>query len=119
MEKNSDSVPPSLGSEGPPDHSGLSGRGRLVSSRFEAPATKASTFQRNGFSRGIYYPAVPIQTPRSLLPEERLEPDDMRREMMHINKRLLMKHYSGVRRLYPCVFMSLIRNTLRFPDLPS
>ena len=109
MEKGSDSLLPYLGLEGTSDHPGFQGspgRELFISSRPEAPATKVSTLRPREISREISYPAVPMGTLRSQLPEEPLEPDDMRHATVHMKEGFLKKRHNRVGRLFLYLYTS-------------
>jgi len=117
MDKNSDSLLPYLGLEGISDHprfQGSSSRARLISRQSEAPATKVSTLQPKEASHKIACPPVPVESRRSQLPKEPLEPDDM----MHMKQGLFTKHHSRVGCLSLCIFTPLTHNALRYLHLP-
>jgi hypothetical protein len=98
MEKGSDSVLPCLDLEGFSDHpepEWSSGRETLISSPSEFPATRTPTFQPR-VSREKSYRGVPIDSRRSQLPKEPLEPGDMRHEVMRNEGRFSKKRLSRV-----------------------
>lgn len=118
MEKGSDTVLPYLGLEAFSDHpepQGSSGRDILIS---EAPATKESTSQSEEISRNISHSTFPVGSPHSQSPEETLEPDDLRHEIMHIEG-LLKEHHSRVGYLFLCIFTHLIHYTPRCQAYPG
>jgi len=111
MEKDSDSVLPYIGLEGPSNHpepQRSSGKNTLISSPSESPATKASTSQPEEISREKSYCAVPIESPRSQLAKEPPEPEDLRHGIMHIEEGLSKRRYSRVVCLFLCIFTPLI-----------
>ena len=121
MEKNGDSLLPYLGSEGISDHQrfqGSSTRARFVSRQPGTPATKASTLQHKGILREITCPPVPLESRRSQLPREPLEPDDMPHDMTHMKQELFTKRHSRVGCLFLCIFTPLTYNARRCPHLP-
>ena len=107
----SDPVLPYLGVERFPNHpepQGSSGREILFSSLSESPATMASTLRPTESSRERSYRVIPMESWRSQLLGEPLEPDDSQNERFHIEEGLSRKRHSGVRRLFLflCMFTS-------------
>jgi len=111
MEKDSDSVLPYIGLEGPSNHpepQGSAGKNTLISSPSESPATNAPTSQPEEISREKYYCAVPIGSPRSQLAKEPLEPEDLRHGIIHIEEGPSKKRHSRVVCLFLCILIPLI-----------